>query len=81
MNEQERLEENRLATLEARTVANRELLEEIKEDLVVIKKEVADVKLTFAKAGGVLLGFTLIGAFFGYVLTQIDKLKHLFGGN
>jgi len=76
--DKEILEEARLTIIEQQIKQIHVNMADIKEHTSEIKEDVAQVKLTFAKAGGVLLGFTMIGAFFGYVLTQVDKLKSIF---
>lgn len=79
--EQDIKNESRLKTLEIELENSDELLKKMNKDIEDIKEDLAQVKTTIAKAGGILLGFTMIGAFIGYLLTQLDKLKHLIVGN
>jgi flagellar motor component MotA len=74
-------DENRLTHLEAEQKTTDDQLERIQKDIEQIKKDVSEVKTTFARVGGIILGFTMIGAFVGYILTQLDKLKHFLVGN
>lgn len=71
-------DEGRLTSLEVEQKVTDDRLEKVQADLDIIKKDVAEIKTTIAKAGGVLLGFTMIGAFFGYIITQLGNIKGLF---
>lgn len=71
-------DESRLSVLEVEQRNTDNDMQQIREDIAQIKKDVAEVKTTIAKAGGILLGFTMIGAFFGYIITQMGNIKSLF---
>lgn len=79
--EKELKDEGRLTSLEIHQKASEKDFMEMKDDVAQIKKDVTELKQTIAKAGGIIIGFSMIGAFFGFMISQLDKLKHFFVGN
>lgn len=65
-------ERDRLVILESHQA---EMLSDIKE----IKADVAQMKITFARAGGVMLAFGMIAGFLGYMISLFkEKLAAMF---
>ena len=46
----------------------------IKDELDDVRKKVDNLNTNMAKAGGAMIALTALGAFFGWVITQADKI-------
>ena len=49
-------------------------LTQLSKDVEGLTEEVREMRLTFAKMGGVSLALTAIGALIGYLLTQLRNI-------
>lgn len=71
--------ESRLAVLETRQQKILETTQQIEKNQKEIYKEISDIKLTFSRMGGILIGFTMVGAGIGWLLTNIKNFLGLTG--
>lgn len=71
--------ESRLAVLETKQQKILETTQQIEKNLKEIYKEISDIKLTFSRMGGILIGFTMVGAGIGWLLTNIKNFLSLTG--
>lgn len=71
--------ERRLTALEIKQEKILQTLEEIKQDQKEMAKEISDIKMTFNKAGGIMIGFTMVGAAIGWVFSNVKQIFGLVG--
>lgn len=78
-NEDQIKNENRLTTLEINQRKILDTLVKVDEKQEEMSKDISDIKMTFAKAGGILIGFTMIAAAVGWMLNTIKQSLGLMG--
>lgn len=71
--------ESRLAVLETKQQKILETTQQIEKNQKEIYKEISNIKLTFSRMGGILIGFTMVGAGIGWLLTNIKNFLSLTG--